>query len=1147
MNTLVLLVEDFKTSVNVKLDIGNRNFIRRYLPSPSHAESLIGLANAFSESSSTNAHIMIGPYGSGKSLIAKVIADLVSNSLPKKDIDLLIKKFEKVHQDVYKSLKSIRNLNRKYLPVTLSGYEGSFNEAITRAIVQKMKEEGIEVDLIGERIEIINVVKKWRSEFPQTYEHFLELLKVREISINQWLRKLEHPNSNEVEWFKEIYPTLTSGARFTIRYKDHFLEQLAIINEKLEEENVGIFIIYDEFGRFLQSLATNEVHKTMQDIQDLAEMAVRSKNLMHLLLISHKNMSQYMLGFHEEYRSEFQRVEKRFLTYFVESDSATYYRITENYLSKINKEIKDSFHVDNEALMQNLRIFNLFDELNIQEIEKLIVEGSYPIHPITLYLLPRISKHFGQNERTLFTFLQSNETSGLKNHIRKSTQYYFAHQLFDYFFSNIDEQLLNNDSAEPLKVYRKINANLSKEENPLYEKILKFITLWNLSHSNRIYKIDSSLISFALGEEKQKLEVALEEMEKKKFLRFNRILNKWELYEGSPVVVQELIEREKEKLKLNQESRADIAGKMLPQKFFLSTKYNDQKNITRFIRVKLVPSSLLLQDDLTSILVETQKSDGLAILVALEDKDHYKDLVDVVKGVNEELVFFCFIKEEFKGIQNAIDEEQAIGRLLTDKKLLSEHVLLKEELMIIQEEAKFAIKQFLDKYFRFDRDVIWFFNGKQLKLRNVIEFENFLSEVMNTKYNRTPVIMNDSINRYNINPVQQRALIRVLNGVLTENHLENLGIEGQGPDYLIYATVFKNNGLDVNNLNEIKDEYFSLLRESLLKELRINPKGSLESLYNILANTPYGIRDPIIPLLFVSLLRDKWDQLMFYSFDMFVPALQAEKIYEMFKEPSEYQYEYHQYSESLLIFMEEIEEVVADYISEYVLDKTILIKISSGLLNWLRSLPKCIQITETFMKELNELKEVIRKSEVNPLKSIESLFSIYQGNIEALKKDMDLLTLGFNQYKNSNENYLLEKLNLRSFSSKKDYLKKFKGKEIINNHLLNVLSKTNNFEQFAADYIGTEMQDWSDITLALFKKQIENDLQGLENNASDLDGNLIELTVNNESKFIQKVELSTKSETIFNNVDRIIKNAGRSVAKEEIDFIIFKLIDKYVK
>lgn len=1146
MNTLVLLVDDFKTSVNVKLDIGNRNFIKRYLPSPSHAESLIGLANAFSKTDSTNAHIMIGPYGSGKSLIAKVIADFVSNSLPKKDIDLLIKKFEKVHQDVYKSLKSISKLNRNYLPVTLSGYEGSFSEAITRAIVRKMKEEGIEVDLIGERIEIINIVKKWRSEFPQTYEHFLELLKVRGINIDQWLRKLEHPNSNELKWFKEVYPTLTSGASFTIRFKDHFLEQLAIINKKLEEENLGIFIIYDEFGRFLQSVATDEVHKTMQDIQDLAEMAVRSKNLMHLLLISHKNMSQYMLGFHEEYRSEFQRVEKRFLTYFVEGDSATYYRITENYLSKINKEIKGSFDVDKDELMQNLRIFNLFDELNIQEIEKLIVEGSYPIHPMTLYLLPKISKHFGQNERTLFTFLQSNETSGLKNHIKKSNQYYFAYQLFDYFFTNIDEQLLNNDS-EPLKIYRKISSNLSREENSLYEKILKFITLWDLSHSNSIYKIDSSLISFALGEEKQKLEVALEEMAKKKFLRFNRILNKWELYEGSPIVVQELIAREKEKLKLNEENRANIAGKMLPKKFFLSTKYNDQKNITRFIRVKLVPSSVLLQDDLINVLAETKKSDGLAFLVALEDKDHYKDLEEVVKGVKEELVFFCFIKEEFKGIQNAIDEEKAIGRLLTDKKLLSEHVLLKEELMIIQEEAKFTIKQFLDKYFRFDGDVIWFFNGKKLKLRNVIEFENYLSEVMNTKFNRTPVIMNDSINRYNINAVQQRALIRVLNGVLTANHLENLGIEGQGPDYLIYATVFKNNGLDVNNLNEIKDRYLSSLRESLLKELRINPKGSLKSLYNILASTPYGIRDPIIPLLFVSLLRDKWDQLMFYSFDMFVPALQAEKIYEMFKEPSEYQYEYHKYSESLLRFMEGIEKVVTDYISEYVLDKTILIKISSGLLNWLRSLPKCIQITETFMEELIELKEIIRKSEVNPLKSIESLFSIYEGNIEALKKDMDLLALGFNQYRNLNENYLLEKLNLRSFSSKKDYLKKFKGKEIINNHLLNVLSKTTNFEQFAADYIGTEMQDWSDTTLALFKKQVENDLQSLENNDSDLVDNLIELMVNNESKFIQKIELSTKSETIFNNVDRIIKNAGRSVAKEEIGYIIFKLIDKYVK
>ena len=37
----------FKTSVNIKFDLGKKEFVNRYLPTPSHAESLLGLLRGF--------------------------------------------------------------------------------------------------------------------------------------------------------------------------------------------------------------------------------------------------------------------------------------------------------------------------------------------------------------------------------------------------------------------------------------------------------------------------------------------------------------------------------------------------------------------------------------------------------------------------------------------------------------------------------------------------------------------------------------------------------------------------------------------------------------------------------------------------------------------------------------------------------------------------------------------------------------------------------------------------------------------------------------------------------------------------------------------------------------------------------------------
>lgn len=37
----------FKTSVNIRFDIGKDEFVNRYIPTPSHTEALIGLLDGF--------------------------------------------------------------------------------------------------------------------------------------------------------------------------------------------------------------------------------------------------------------------------------------------------------------------------------------------------------------------------------------------------------------------------------------------------------------------------------------------------------------------------------------------------------------------------------------------------------------------------------------------------------------------------------------------------------------------------------------------------------------------------------------------------------------------------------------------------------------------------------------------------------------------------------------------------------------------------------------------------------------------------------------------------------------------------------------------------------------------------------------------
>lgn len=1140
----------FKTSVNIKFDIGNKEFLDRYLPTPSHAESLIGLSTGFVNERANSSHIMIGPYGSGKSLIASIMASIVSKSVSRDTVNQLIYKFEKVHRDIYTVLTQLHKKETQFIPVALSGYEGSFSEAIINAVNRELSRRNIDDNLSSDKETVTTIIRKWKNDFYHTYKDFSNLVqKERGYTVKKWLEIFERNSTRELSWFKNVYPQFTAGAEYKVDNSKLFVEKMEKLIKILERENIGIFIVYDEFGRFLQTLKSEDVYKTMQDIQDLAEITTRSKGLMHLLLVSHKSMGQYMLSFNEDYKSEFQRIEKRFNTYFVESDTATYYRIAEQYTSKIASS--SLFAVNDYAnSVEEIRKFNLFDELNQQEVEKVIVEGAYPIHPVALYLLPKISKVFGQNERTLFTFLESKDTGGLINHLSKSDRYYYAHNLFNFFFSQNQKDNYDDNTFKSFYLYKKItNKLVDNEVNKGLHQILKFITLWELSNSNAVYKLDSELIAFATGIAADEVNLILEIATTNKFVRYNRITQVWELHEGSAVVLDELLNDNKKEIKLSSETRISFLESLIKKQYFLANEYNDKKSMTRFMKVKLVKTDDVLKGNLITRDSEMLDSDGVIYFVLLDSLSNFHEVLEMTKKIKCTNVMFSIIQQEYSTVQTLVDKELVVASLLNNKKTLSEYTLLEEELLVLQEELLYEISKYLNRYVRFSSDNLWISAGEVIHLYDEIDLENKISKVMEYKYNKTPLILNEAINRIHVKGVQLKALYRVMSGVLNDLDEEHLGIEGQGPDYLTYATVIKNNNINLKNLNDIRDSYLKELRNQLLDEIITNPIGDLKQLVDIMTKPPFGIRKPLIPLLLIVLLRDKWDQIMFYRNDMFVPAIEAEKVYSMLGEFEDYQYEFHQYSEDLLLFMADIEILVKDNISDQVKDRTLLIKACSGLLNWQRQLPRVTQITKHLSDRETELRDLIKRTEISPLDSMKKIHKLFDGSSNSLEKVMKSMHNFYGRFVINVTDQVLKTINADSFDKKDIVLQEINTEVISNNRLLNSLSNSQNVNQFVDEYIGTSMKNWSDNTLDLYEQQLKNDFEsiGKTNEGNELHADTIQLNYNNKYKRIDTVELSTKSQTIFNNVDRMLKNAGRTVSKKELNYIMFKLVDKYLE
>ncbi|MED1872050.1 hypothetical protein [Brevibacillus borstelensis] len=1152
----------FKTSINIKLDIGNEEFFKRYIPTPSHANAMKSILDGFVNENGNRAHMIVGPYGTGKSLLANIISSIVSKMVRKDQIISLINRFEQVDDYVASIINTATNLETVYLPIILSGNEGGFRQSILSKVIKALKEKGIDLSLPGLTTKILESVDVWKREYPDTYVTFCNKLNDDGKSIEKWIDEIKKNNRNEIKYFSNVYPLLTSGANFDIDYDNNFASQIEYINTTLQEKNIGIIIVYDEFGRFLQGLNRTKFNETMQDIQDLAEISNRSKHI-HVLFITHKGINQYFNGFNSDAIVEFQRIEQRFSRYFVQNDQATFLRLAEIVISEnIDKKPVISSG-DFKQIQQQLRKYPLFPSLNQTEREALVIQGTYPLHPVSLFMLPSLTRVFGQNERTLFTFLESQETGGFINHLEKNSDYYLPHQLFDYFFPGFND-FTNEEVSEYTVLYKKAVAripdNLTNKRFAF--NVIKIITLWNICGLQNEQKLTTDFLTFATNTSEVELNEILSVLSKNKVVRFNRVNNYWELFAGNSVDLHEKIDLEKQLLDVSGNERLKVLYKNLNTKFFFPEEYNDEKGMTRFAAVKLISSTDLIDG---GCLDKENSADITIYFVLPEAEEDFQKFGPLLKenSLKKNVLFFLH-SDPINVIEEEIKSSLALESLKRKKVLVDEDKGVKEEIDILISECNYVISKYLSEITDFKENNVWYVDGIKTSLVNKVELNTLLSQKCYDLFNCTPIILNDSFNRSLISSQQRNAAITLVDKILEQPHEEQFGITGSGPEYAIYASIFKNNGrldLNINQLDfsSIIYEPYALLRHKLIQLLDSKQTGNFKDIISMFKEAPFGIRTPVIPILLVSLLRDRWNEFMLYRNGMFVPGMNGTKLFEIIEEagPENYQYVYEHIDEKYIEFFNKIELYFEESLEMRLENNSRLIYVCGTLLKWLRTLPRFTQTSDQVEMDFLWFRECIKRSEIDPHQSIAQLLERFESDFSKLLFMKNYGETHIDFIKKSLVQKIYEITELNSFDQLRAWVieqnKRFVGSanKFIKKLNLAIVENHESFiQQFAEEYIGVKIQDWSDTTYNLFLTQLTYDYQKtLE--TSDIGKRSIELDsvtikLNNNEKIVSRVDLSVKSKTIYENLERMINSAGRNVPRQELEFIIFKLFENYV-
>lgn len=110
-------------SVNLKLDLGNPDIIREYLPTQKSSGVLEAIFASLDPQSRERASSIIAPYGSGKSSLLLLLSALLENHRSKRKV---LSKVEREFAALAPNLaRSISKLRKEKLATLLSSYQGT--------------------------------------------------------------------------------------------------------------------------------------------------------------------------------------------------------------------------------------------------------------------------------------------------------------------------------------------------------------------------------------------------------------------------------------------------------------------------------------------------------------------------------------------------------------------------------------------------------------------------------------------------------------------------------------------------------------------------------------------------------------------------------------------------------------------------------------------------------------------------------------------------------------------------------------------------------------------------------------------------------------------------------------------------------------
>ena len=898
--SMITVAEGFQTSVNIAYDLNDENKLKSYIPTRSALSLLEDILRSTKPDNTDRARILIGAYGKGKSHIVLMILSV----LMKKN-QALFEKMMPVIKDqqpnLYTLIQSHYEHGEKLLPVVISGSSNSIVQAFMLALQRTLEENELQ-DVMPETNyqAAIRKIEDWKKNYPDVFHAFESSIDDDAASFEARLQDFDPSAYRE---FEDIFPKLTAGSAFNPFIGFDVAELYMGVARSLHEKGYGgLYVVYDEFSKYIENHISEASENDTKTLQDFAEACSRSgRDQVHLMLISHKEITSYIGSASKEAVDGWRGVSERFRHVYLNNNFTQSYEIIASAIRK-DPEAWEQFTKEHQAEFNSLTArysgHPIFSDLYEDGIKSVLYD-CYPLHPVSTFILPRLSERVAQNERTLFTFLSATGSATLTSFLKQHNDNKFAlvtpDLIYDYF-----EPLLRQEvySGNLHKYYTLASSILrSIPEDSFGAKIVKTIAvIYILEQFEKLSPTMDELVGiYSCAIEPEKVKAEIEDLIKNKYVVYLKRSNGYlKLKETSGVNISEEISNTVEKRR----QKADIKSILNSSNFdnyMYPSRYNDEKDMTRYFCFEFIRSSEASDDTNWTAKRKEIKADGVIFAVI---PDSMNDIARIRNSILEtssgckDCVFI--IPKQYRNIEKIAREYDAV-RILMDG--AGDDRVLFDDYEVVYEDCQDIIRNYIGSFTRPEnREAVYIYNGERKRISRKSEFSGLLSDICDTLFPNTPVINNEVINKEEITSVTRNSRSKIIAALLREKLEPGLGLKGNSQEVSIMRSTLMRTGILTKVGNSVAIDFFpadknmrGMLRHMMAFVLsaRKKEKVSFGDLYEMLASDKFsiGLRKGVIPIYLSTVLHEYMKQIVIRDRNGQVP-LNADTIEQINADPS---------------------------------------------------------------------------------------------------------------------------------------------------------------------------------------------------------------------------------------------------------------------